>query len=549
MSTTMNEFVEDRRGAIMVIAIFMSAFLVGAIWYLLGVGEAIVYREQLRAAADATAFDAATVHALGMNMISMLNIVMAAVMAILILLTLIFFIAVAVTILITACAFIPFLGVACAGGISPMVQLDLRILQITNKFRDKFAFPAIKALNITEGSLAIGMPWVAKVLAGTVVDSYSKGVVETDMFSMSMIPMRVPFVSSKAFGAIDKQLQKLPILKDFPKANDKNPVQLRIPDFQRYGLPVEDDRFNMLCTHGGMVLVNGFGSLVSTIVGADPASSSMSDGFDKFGSFFGMIVGQMPGIFCSGLSPMDMLGGILGNIPLVGWVAKPMLDLAIKNNPALSKLEAKDGQAEDMLAPMKPFEMSKNGNGWMQIWSSVKGNPAGTKSANTGVLVPSWGLAQAPSEAVPGDEVDFAEAEFYYDCGAPDNGANQTILGYGDTSGDWGSCKYNAMWNLRWKARLRRYHEFEYDVLKSVELFLWSSLGGDQYLQALGNKIMGAGKGSFFKTQIIDRVKACFTSMGSGSSNCPIPLPTGAGKVGIGVGAGADYDLQKEVFH
>ena len=75
--------IADQRGAIMVMAVFMAAFLVGCLWYLIGVGDALVYRERVQDAADAGAYSAAVYHARGMNLIALLNIVMAAMLAVL----------------------------------------------------------------------------------------------------------------------------------------------------------------------------------------------------------------------------------------------------------------------------------------------------------------------------------------------------------------------------------------------------------------------------------------------------------------------------------
>ncbi|WP_236519650.1 hypothetical protein [Sandaracinus amylolyticus] len=72
----------DQRGAIMVIGVFMSAMLVGILYYVWGIGGALLFRERMQDAADASAFSAAVVHARGMNIIALLNIVMAALAAV-----------------------------------------------------------------------------------------------------------------------------------------------------------------------------------------------------------------------------------------------------------------------------------------------------------------------------------------------------------------------------------------------------------------------------------------------------------------------------------
>ncbi len=81
---TRDGLVADQRGAIMVMGVFMAVILVGMIYYLSGIGETIVYRERMQDAADAGAFGAAVIHARGMNIIALLNIIMAAVLGVLV---------------------------------------------------------------------------------------------------------------------------------------------------------------------------------------------------------------------------------------------------------------------------------------------------------------------------------------------------------------------------------------------------------------------------------------------------------------------------------
>ena len=73
---------DDQRGAVMLIGIFMACFLIGALWSVVGLGDALVYRDKVQEAADHTAFSSATVHARGMNFMAALNLVMLAIAAI-----------------------------------------------------------------------------------------------------------------------------------------------------------------------------------------------------------------------------------------------------------------------------------------------------------------------------------------------------------------------------------------------------------------------------------------------------------------------------------
>ncbi|MGB5811020.1 MAG: hypothetical protein WBG86_10855 [Polyangiales bacterium] len=64
-------------GSVMTMSLFMALFIVGAIYYTLGVGDAILYRRMMQDAADAGAQAASIVAAKGMNLHVLLNVVMA----------------------------------------------------------------------------------------------------------------------------------------------------------------------------------------------------------------------------------------------------------------------------------------------------------------------------------------------------------------------------------------------------------------------------------------------------------------------------------------
>ena len=73
-------------GAVLVAGIAMGLLMVGALWNIVSVGDAIIWRERAQDAADAAAFESAVWNARGMNVVVFLNIVMSAAMAILVVL-------------------------------------------------------------------------------------------------------------------------------------------------------------------------------------------------------------------------------------------------------------------------------------------------------------------------------------------------------------------------------------------------------------------------------------------------------------------------------
>lgn len=60
----------------MLTGLFMACFLIGSLWFIIGIGDTIVFRDKMQQAADAGAFSSAALHAKGMNFISLCNLVM-----------------------------------------------------------------------------------------------------------------------------------------------------------------------------------------------------------------------------------------------------------------------------------------------------------------------------------------------------------------------------------------------------------------------------------------------------------------------------------------
>ena len=74
--STVRELKNDQRGAIMLTGLFMACFLIGALWFLIGIGDTIVFRDRMQEAADHGAFTASALQAKGMNFISLCNLIL-----------------------------------------------------------------------------------------------------------------------------------------------------------------------------------------------------------------------------------------------------------------------------------------------------------------------------------------------------------------------------------------------------------------------------------------------------------------------------------------
>jgi hypothetical protein len=535
----------DDSGTIVVIAIFMSAALVGCIWYMFGLGEAMVYRQQLRAAADATAFASAVIDATGMNIISMINIAMAVALSVLLALQIIFLIGIVLTV-IAALLEIPTLGAVTPITLG-LVDFDVQMFNIIQKVQEP-VFMTIAGLNVTAGVEGMLVPWVSMNQARRVPLQYKSArepAGSFQPFSLSLIPTRIPFLFNWGESKLGEMLQaKVPILENLSnKGLDIEPAKATA-GFAKYGLPVTDEDYSVLCEHAAHQLVQEFQYLsplgvISTAMGADRL-------LDGFAYFFGLFVGQFPGVFCSGVDPLlafknqlgidvDRIDGVITGakkIPVLKAIVKPLeafQKLARKAEEVTSKAASTQPYKTSMY-PMKPAEMYSNGNSFGQIWATIGGDNSATLGAITGVNVATWGRG-ASTQPKPSESIDYAEAEFYYDCG----GVDKASVGRSDKSGKWGDCKHNAMWNMFWKARLTRWQPVQIPVLKGILYGVFKGGGVESAVKWFAGKFpFTDASGVVVKYGLIDTVESCFTNIGQGEPGAlkagSCPFSTGGSK-------------------
>lgn len=158
----------DERGAIMVVGIFMCATVVGAMWYVAGIGDTLVFRERIQEAADAGAFSGAALHARGMNLIVLLNLVMACILGIRVALK-----AVQLTLVILGAIFaalgffFPALEALAGPCLSAAGEMQSLISELKNPIDQ-----ALKALSKAEIGIARVVPAAACVGGKFVIDRY-----------------------------------------------------------------------------------------------------------------------------------------------------------------------------------------------------------------------------------------------------------------------------------------------------------------------------------------------------------------------------------------
>jgi len=193
----------DERGVIMVAGVFFTLLLIGCTWFIFGVGNAIAYRENLQNASDAAAFAAAVSDAQGMNLLAMINIIMALVALMLFVAKVVEVVKVfsdlgtcesAIKALEDCIASIicdagPVIGVAIATGVTCVDECsDISSWQSKIQTFDKYEHYALATLHDAEVGVAVVYPWIGAGESGNMEAYYTHGVPVTTSFSYSQIP-------------------------------------------------------------------------------------------------------------------------------------------------------------------------------------------------------------------------------------------------------------------------------------------------------------------------------------------------------------------------
>jgi hypothetical protein len=186
---TQSSLLSDDRGAVMVMGIFMCSCLVGALWYLAGIGDAILYRERLQEAADAVAFSDAALHARGMNLLVLINLIMACILGIRVALRTAKIVLVIASAVFAALGFVSPPLFAAAGATSSAAA----VLQNVGSVVDRGIDVALPALNEAQDLIAMSTPTLAKVAATkSVGDLYKPNVARVATMELAGLLSSLP---------------------------------------------------------------------------------------------------------------------------------------------------------------------------------------------------------------------------------------------------------------------------------------------------------------------------------------------------------------------
>jgi len=416
MRTTERSLGRDGSGAITVSAVFMAAVLVGALWSVMGIGDAVLHRQSLQSSADAVAFTGAVYHARGMNLIALINVVMSGIMAVLVALKLVAALNLAALVLSCAASALCSVGVGCwavpicafTGDLAPEIE------SATEQYQRSVVDTLLPALSSSQRAIAVAMPYVAQAKAVAAAEPDSPG------------PERRGVMASQSLVPMDGSGEP--------------------------GLPVEDEASSDLCARSG-------GLAAEVAFSPFPFASWIA-------GVTGDLVGAFPGHFCSGEGQLPLATedrAVDQQCDLRRQVheqeSDEPFDLEACREEAIRDLRAAVGDREAGLtsgrtaggdARTKQVRSgARNGNSRLQVWAIAVSTDPSVHAADVGVMVA--GNSRARTGRI--GTLAVAQGEFYY-----------------DTSHGWNEAVSESLYNLRWRARLRRWRVPERPAALVTEL-------------------------------------------------------------------------------
>lgn len=385
----------DEGGAVMVMGLFFALFLIGAMWSLKGIGDALVFRQRMQEGADNEVFAAAVMHARGMNLVAALNVLMRILSLLWLVMSVLRDLLVIAMAILGACAAFWLTSAICSPLFAVSCNAYDALVSARSTYENAVIKPVLPVLSGVETAAALGYPWLGSAMAAKVGDHY-------DATGLAVGPSHVPGL------AFDVELDSM-----FDGSGDRDgtaacTARTRGQGSDRQEQAKESDRDD--ATKLGLPLVN-----VENEKLCELAADSVADYFPGFlGSVLSWVAGAFneSGSYCSGFP---------WNTEILGW--------------------------------KRMYKPAKNGSAYMQVWDvSFPG------SYDDGHASSKVALAEGSKKGIPkakqlriADEKPsffpfFAQAEFFYDCRGKWAGKDCN----GDPEED-----SEATFNMKWRARLR----------------------------------------------------------------------------------------------
>ncbi len=503
MEERVRSFKDDNRGAIMVLGIFFACMMIGWMWMLVGLGDAMIWRDRTQEAADAITYSSSAIQAKGMNLIAFVNVMMLLIVGVYLVMALVYNMLDLLHVILgqsgddswwelqDSCGIrrdeawivsgaldlvgFPELGAPLGEMASQWCRWADIITGLHTRAHDALAWYEqnvmtrfLPPMSRFEDVVAYGSPW-----AGAAVGTYIGMKYKDWNTSRLGVPIGATlFPATRHPGVAGTLFQFAPKFKaeddgSCEHAANANSCQRFAGGDKREGLPVEipDDGMSALCKAAATTVLapveeffNGIpivGTLVSMLL--DGLADAMEDDYchmDSSGLF-----GTWDDILSGALHASDWAGDSAGG-----------------PSPDHDIYRIHMGNGDDFWqdpdhvgGPHTVVGYAGNGNDFMQTWSFIfsKDRPEQSEKKVGVAGMNSTGGGGTWSKLIPqNSDTQFslfmAQSEFYFDCERAwsDNECNG-----GNNAGALASYKMN------WRARLRRVHglSFTQDLFN----YLW----------------------------------------------------------------------------
>ena len=400
----------DERGAIMIIGLIMAFALVGALWFLLGIGSTLAYRERMQQFADSAAFSAAAVHARDMNIIVGINIVMFVLASIWLILSITY------TVMEVMSVYMWLVGiVSCIIGCEAMPAAEEvdQIRQDVKTLKDQYE----EALNTLLPILSTAQEALAEGALVEAAGAVGANVVLQSKDDGSFL--------GTGFSA------------DLPNLDASGQIGKRL------GLPIENEKNSALCNHSVQWMVAYLQSLMDKF----PLVSDLSNmtGAQKTALEFSLRVAKVNPAVAAAATHLDELLTELRKIAAKGF-QELYCSGGIWDKAGPKRMWRPDQN--------KPDVMEKNASDWMQVYSvivPIKGLHDNDAERKIGIA---GRQNRVHTDPVRWASFKYAQAEYYLDCSGKWAGGdcNSVTDKAVDASLD------AAMYRMEWRARLVRVH-------------------------------------------------------------------------------------------
>jgi hypothetical protein len=429
---------QDKRGAIMLIGLCMSCFLIGSLWFLIGIGDAIVFRDNMQEATDHATFTSAVLHAKGMNFISACNLFLLALIAIHIILGIVHDILLALCILTV--------GFGCGA------YITARRVYTTYS---KIFKPIAGAIHYAEVGAAYGYPLLAAYKGYTIGSDYGDfGPKRHDVNMIVLSPSIIP--GSLLQAGLNKAFTRKGKGPADANGNPTDDKRFTSTSQTKKGLPVEAKKFNTVCelvaTKGidalfSIANVSGAGKVLGTVkkwIGkgikfryCNDTGSTTPDIGTHLGDGNKSIEEENKKNDAKAAKNGTTAGSPLNQVNIGGGDGKGQGAMqCMKDNssldPGIDSWWGCDG-------PLVPWGGTENGSPWNEVWG-INFHPEYSDAQEHSVAV---GQRKFGVTSTAEPHMYFSEAEFYFDCNKDwkDEACNKDD---------------NAGYSIQWRARLRR---------------------------------------------------------------------------------------------